>query len=179
MWSKQRGVWSGIASVSRVTARVRWFAKSPSRKRRLCATWRGFEMSEGGSFSSLNIMDVEGLFALRRYETEQQREWAHRNEIAQGCREHAHADGVTEDTWSIFIESGVEIKKMRQASLYRGPRCWSNERKQTKPVSWMSYTHSVASVSMVRGLPFLSWRALAEDASLASSYAMAQCSLHC
>ena len=26
-------------------------------------------------------------------------------------REHAHADGVTEDTWSIFTESGVEIKK--------------------------------------------------------------------
>ena len=80
---KQRGVWSGIASVSRVTAKVRWFAKSPSRKRRWCATWRGFDMSEGGSFSSLDIMDVEGLFALPRYETEQQREWAHRNEIAQ------------------------------------------------------------------------------------------------
>ena len=36
---------------------------------------------------------------------------------------------------------------MRRASLYRGPRCWSDERKQTKPVSWMSYTHSVASVT--------------------------------
>ena len=32
-------------------------------------------MSEGRSFSSLDIMDVEGLFALPRYETEQQREW--------------------------------------------------------------------------------------------------------
>ena len=39
-------------------------------------------MSEGGSISGLDIMDVEGLFALPRYETEQQREWTHRNEIA-------------------------------------------------------------------------------------------------
>ena len=35
------------------------------------------------------------------------------------CGEHAHADGVAEDTWSIFSESGVEMKNKTSISVQR------------------------------------------------------------